>query len=120
MKVFVSVGPDDPRAEFCYVPEGELCYEGPVVCASQCGCERALAGVDAMKSTSLVKVVERYLSDGQIEEIVQCVGERTGFGRNVIAEMFESTLAHAAEMEVGDVAMPEFDFAANRWRYEGI
>jgi hypothetical protein len=102
VKVFASLGPEDTRAEFCWVPRDEYLYE------MQFGSlDNALIGIMCKKGTSLFTVVERASSNWFVKALQKWA-----------AEHGDRTLEHAAQFNVGDVLTTKYDWESEQWTYQ--
>ena len=103
IKVFVSLGPEDTRAEFCWVPRNEYVREAFGVGSL----DNALIGIMCKKGTSLFTVVERASSNWFVKGLQKWA-----------AEHGDRTLEHAAQFNVGDVLTTKYDWESAEWTYQ--
>jgi len=116
MKVFVAAGYGGRGEDFCWVPDGELLSLNSVVCASQCGCERAFSGTQTLKATTTGKVCEIDTID--LVDLARDVGARSGFGEASAHAQLVLACAAADQFAVGDVVRPWYDFEHDTWRFD--
>lgn len=102
-----ATGPGD----FSFATDGELLYEGQVVCCSSltCGCNRALAGVDSSKATTMAVVAEVELPKAGLIEVADRVAARAGWDADHVLYGLLRIQAIAGSHPVGTVLRPWFN-----------
>ncbi len=86
MKLLVSTKKSQGHREsdFCFLPEGEIVYEG-FKCSSgyaddKCGCRRALAGITTHKASTTFVVADLPFTPAKLREIVRRSLKEAGWG----------------------------------------
>lgn len=98
--------------EFCYVPEGEICYEQALICSAgpACGCERSISGTDTSRATTTVKVAEVELDHHDLFDLAAKVGRASGWGGDIVLAGLQSAVKVAEGFDVGTVLVIDFDY----------
>jgi hypothetical protein len=113
-----ATGPGD----FTFTDDGELLYEGQVVCCSSvtCGCSRSMAGVDSSKATTVAVVVEVEMPRAGLIDIADRVAEKAGWDNNDVLYGLLRIQAVASSHPVGTLLRawfnPEVDIDG-MWEY---
>jgi hypothetical protein len=105
IKIFVSTEETQGQREndFCFVPEGEIVDFVSMTCSNgttddNCGCKRAMSGIECHKATTTMKVTE---FDGSIEDLGKLIKKSQqdgGWLQEPWQRLLEGGISHASEI----------------------
>jgi hypothetical protein len=119
MKLLVAAPPRAPSPlDFSYVPDDEILFNIAVVCCNSdsCGCNRALSGTATAKALTSARVEEVDITEAELAKLVADVGERSGWGE-FVGTSFVAIREAIADIAVGTIVRPKFDFDTKGWEY---
>lgn len=102
-----ATGPGD----FSHTDDGELLYEGQVVCCSSvmCGCSRSMAGADSSKATTVALVAEVEMPPTGLIDVADRVAERSGWDADNVLFGLLRIQAIASSHPTGTLLRPWFN-----------
>lgn len=128
MQMLTIHRPDRPGPrDFCHGIDGELAVVTSLVCDAQnCGCDRAVIGLNSAKASTTVKVADLEL--GPDDAVTACIayldysGWSAAIGsveevREVAEKIISASAAVAAIHPVGTVLRPSYDRDENSWSF---
>lgn len=127
IKVFVATNATQGQRsdDFTFVPEGELLTHSFECNNPDCGCTRSLSGVDCLKATTTMKVIEW---DGDLVAVIGSSLLKGEWDKRLPAQVLDETaqawaarlVEEASEFEAGEVVgRGENGFYAREARKEG-
>jgi hypothetical protein len=132
MKILTATAQGADRDDdFCYAIEGEIVMASVVCDSPNCGCDRALGGLNSHRATTTVMVRDLDLTMGDLETATVGYLESAGWAtmiaehsgpedgpdpvRAVAHELMQDTLEVAAEFGEGVILRMAYDRQDDSW-----